>query len=193
MSTTPRLLTKYRKEVLPLMKAKFGYKNVMAIPKIEKVVVNVGYGRKAVAKETKAIEKIEQDLAKITGQKPAVRKSKKSIAGFKLREGLDVGYMVTLRGTRMYDFIDRLISLALPRTRDFQGIPATAFDQAGNLNIGIKEQTIFPEVAYDTLKDIFGLEVTVVTTAHTKEEGDELLRRMGFPLRSADEKRAVKA
>ena len=115
MSTTPRLLTKYRKDVLSAMRAKFGYKNVMAIPRIVKVVVNVGYGRKAVGKETKAIEKIEQDLAKITGQKAAVRKAKKSISGFKLRQGLDVGFAVTLRGRRMYDFIDRLISIALPR------------------------------------------------------------------------------
>ncbi|OGN29153.1 MAG: 50S ribosomal protein L5 [Candidatus Yanofskybacteria bacterium RIFCSPLOWO2_01_FULL_49_25] len=190
---TPRLLERYRKDILPALKERFSYSTVAAVPRVEKVVVNVGTGRLAVVKDTKMMERIVKDLTTITGQKPAVRKAKKSIAGFKLREGLDVGYMVTLRGTRMYDFIDRLISLALPRTRDFQGIPATAFDQAGNLNIGIKEQTIFPEVAYDTLKDIFGLEVTVVTTAHTKEEGDELLRRMGFPLRSADEKRAVKA
>ena len=183
MSNTPRLLTKYRKDVLPLMKAKFGYKNVMAVPKIEKVVVNVGYGRKAVAKETKAIEKIEQDLAKITGQKAATRKAKQSISGFKVRQGLNVGVMVTLRGRRMYDFIDRLISIALPRSRDFHGLEQKAFDQRGNLNIGIKEQTIFPEITYESLKDIFPLEVTIVTTAKSKEEGVELLRLMGFPIK----------
>ena len=183
MSNTPRLLTKYRKEVLPAMKVKFGYKNVMAVPKIEKVVVNVGYGRRAVAKETKAIEKIEQDLTKITGQKPAVRKSKKSISGFKVRQGLDVGMMVTLRGRRMYDFIDRLISISLPRSRDFHGLDQGAFDQHGNLSIGIKEQTIFPEVTYESLKDIFSLQVTVTTTAKSKEEGVELLRLMGFPIK----------
>ncbi|MBI2670223.1 MAG: 50S ribosomal protein L5 [Candidatus Yanofskybacteria bacterium] len=179
----PRLLEKYRKEVLPLMKAKFGYKNVMAVPKIEKVVVNVGYGRKAVAKETKAIEKIEQDLAKITGQKAAMRKAKQSISGFKVRQGLDVGMVVTLRGRRMYDFIDRLISIALPRSRDFHGLEQKVFDQHGNINIGIKEQTIFPEVTYESLKDIFPLEVTVVTTAKSKEEGVELLRLTGFPIK----------
>ena len=183
MSTVPRLLTKYRKEVLSAMRAKFGYKNVMAIPKIEKAVVNVGFGRKAVAKETKAIEKIEQDLTKITGQKVAMRKAKQSISGFKLRQGIDVGMTVTLRGRRMYDFIDRLISIALPRSRDFHGLEQKAFDRHGNLNIGIKEQTIFPEATYESLKDIFSLQVTITTTAKSKEEGIELLRLVGFPIK----------
>ncbi len=183
MSNIPRVLIKYRKEVMSAMQAKFGYKNVMAIPKIEKVIVNVGYGRKAIAKETKAIEKIEQDIVKITGQKPSVRQAKKSISGFKLRQGLAVGIMVTLRGRRMYDFIDRLISIALPRSRDFHGLDTKAFDQHGNLNIGIKEQTIFPEVSYESLKDIFPLEVTIVTTAKNKDEGVELLRLIGFPIK----------
>lgn len=183
MLNIPRVLIKYRKEAMPAMQAKFGYKNVMAIPKIEKVIVNVGYGRKAIAKETKAIEKIEQDIIKITGQKPSVRQAKKSISGFKLRQGLSVGIMVTLRGRRMYDFIDRLISVALPRSRDFHGLDTKAFDQYGNLNIGIKEQTIFPEVSYESLKDIFSLEATIVTTAKSKEEGIELLRLLGFPIK----------
>lgn len=183
MSNMPRLLIKYRKEILPAMKAKFGYKNVMAMPKIEKVVVNVGFGRRAVAKETKAIEKIERDLSKITGQKTAIRKAKKSISGFKVRQGLDVGMVATLRGRRMYDFIDRLISIALPRSKDFHGLEQKAFDQHGNLNLGIKEQTIFPEVTYESLKDIFSLQVTVATTANSKEEGIELLRLMGFPIK----------
>lgn len=183
MSNTSRLLTKYRKEVLPVMRERLGYKNIMAIPKIEKVVVNVGYGRRAVAKETKAIEKIEQDIAKITGQKAAMRKAKQSISGFKTRQGLPVGMMVTLRGRRMYDFIDRLISAALPRSRDFRGLDAKSVDQHGNLNIGIKEHIIFPEVTYESVKDIFGLEVTVVTTAKTHEEGVELLRLIGLPIK----------
>lgn len=167
-----RILEKYR--------AAYGYD--MKAPRIAKVVVNVGTGR--VAKDTKLVEKIQQDLAKITGQKPSVRNAKKSISGFKLREGTAVGYMVTLRGTRMYDFIDRLISLALPRSRDFQGLSPKAFDAAGNLNIGIKEHSIFPEVSYETMKDIFGLEVTVVTHAGSREKGIELLKTLGFPIKN---------
>lgn len=183
--TGSRLLIKYRKEVIPSLRAKFGYPNVMAAPKISKVVVNVGFGRKAVAKETKAIEKIGQDLAKLTGQKPAIRQAKKSIAGFKLRQGLEIGLLVTLRGRRMYDFIDRLISIALPRTRDFRGLEPKSFDRRGSLNIGVKEHNIFPEVTYESLKDIFGLEISIVTTAKSQAEGVELLRLMGFPIRAA--------
>src|SRR3989344_8172568 len=140
-----RILEKYRKEVAPALKAEFGYKNVFAIPRITKAVVNIGVGK--ISKDTKALEKIEIDLAKITGQKPALRNAKKSIAGFKLREGTPAGYMVTLRGGRMYDFIDRLISVALPRSRDFQGILEKSFDAVGNLYIGIKEHNIFPEIS----------------------------------------------
>ncbi|MDP3954203.1 MAG: 50S ribosomal protein L5 [bacterium] len=180
----PRLLTKYRKEVAPAMQAKFSYKSVMAIPKIEKIILNVGTGKAAVAKEQKLMDKIEQDLTKITGQKPSVRKSKKSISGFKVREGMDVGKMVTLRGRRMYDFMDRLISVALPRSRDFHGLDAKSFDKSGNFNMGIKEQNIFPEVAYESLKDIFGLQITVTTTAKNKEEGRELLSLIGFPIKN---------
>ena len=180
----PRLLAKYRKEVVPVMREKFGYKNIMAVPKIEKAVVNVGFGRKAVVKETAAIEKIEKDLAKLTGQKPAVRKAKKSISGFKLRQGMVIGMMVTLRGRRMYDFIDRLISIALPRSRDFHGLDPKSFDKRGSLSIGIKEHSIFPEITYESLKDIFGLEISVVTTAKSKEEGIELLKLMGFPIKN---------
>ncbi len=179
----PRLLEKYRKEVTPAMREKFGYKSIMAVPRIEKVVINVGFGRKAVAKETAAIEKIEKDLAKLTGQKPAVRKAKKSISGFKVRQGMDIGAMVTLRGKRMYDFIDRLVSIALPRSRDFHGLDPKSFDKQGSLSIGIKEHSIFPEITYESLKDIFGLEISVVTTAKSREEGMELLKLMGFPIR----------
>lgn len=168
---------------MPAMQAKFDYKNVMEIPRVKKVVVNVGFGRRAVAKETAAIQKIEQDLAKLTGQKPSPRKAKKSISGFKVRQGLSVGMMVTLRGKRMYDFIDRLISIALPRSRDFHGLDPKFFDPHGNLNIGIKEQTIFPEITYESLKDIFPLELAIVTTAKNKEEGIELLRLLGFPIK----------
>ncbi len=181
-TNTPRLLTKYRKEVIPAMQAKFKYKNVMSIPKLEKVSVNIGFGRRAVAKETKTIEKLIQDLTRITGQKPSARKAKKSISGFKLRQGMDVGATVTLRGKRMYDFIDRLISIALPRSRDFHGVDIKGFDEHGNLNLGIKEQTIFPEVSYESVKDIFPLQITIVTTAKKREEGIQLLRFMGFPL-----------
>ncbi len=179
----PRLLIRYRKEVIPAMREKFGYKSVMAVPKIEKVVINIGFGRRAVAKETAAIEKIEKDLIKLTGQKPAVRKSKKSISGFKIRQGMDIGMIVTLRGPRMYDFIDRLISMALPRSRDFHGLDPKSFDKSGNLNIGIKEHSIFPEITYESLKDIFGLEITITTTAKSKEEGAGLLKLMGFPIK----------
>ena len=178
----PRLLTKYRKEVVPAMRAEFGHKNVMAVPKIIKVALNVGLSR--AAKEPKFIERVENDLAKITGQKPTVRKARKSIAGFKTRQGMPVGMMVTLRGRRMYDFIDRLISIALPRSRDFQGINAKSFDQKGSLSIGIREHNIFPEVTYESLKDIFGLEVTVTTNAQAAKEGIELLRLMGFPIKA---------
>jgi large subunit ribosomal protein L5 len=153
----------------------------MAVPKIKKVVLNIGTGR--VNKEPKLIEKILTDIAKITGQKPAVKKAKKSIAGFKLRQGMEVGVMVTLRGRRMYDFIDRLISIALPRSRDFRGLDQRSFDQLGNLNIGIREHNIFPEVTYESLKDIFGLQVTITTDAKTQAEGKELLRLMGFPIK----------
>ncbi|MBI4160616.1 MAG: 50S ribosomal protein L5 [Candidatus Yanofskybacteria bacterium] len=184
MPNVPRLLTKYRKEVAPAMQVKFGYKNVMKIPKIVKVVVNIGYGRKAIAKDTKAIEKLVQDLTKIVGQKLTIRKAKKSISGFKTRQGLEIGTMATLRGKRMYDFIDRLISIALPRSRDFHGLNPSSVDQSGNLNVGIKEQIIFPEVNYESAKDIFSFEITVVTTAKAHEEGLEFLKLMGFPIRT---------
>lgn len=153
----------------------------MQAPRLAKVVVNVGVGR--VAKDSKMLERIQEDLAKITGQKPALRNAKKSIAGFKVREGTPSGFMVTLRGMRMYDFIDRLISVALPRSRDFQGIAESSFDGAGNLNIGIKEHNIFPEITYESLKDIFGLEVTIVTTASSRNDAIGLLQFLGFPIR----------
>ncbi|TSC74389.1 MAG: large subunit ribosomal protein L5 [Parcubacteria group bacterium Gr01-1014_44] len=177
---TPRLLTKYRKEVIPAMRAKFGYKNVMQVPKINKAVLNIGTGR--YVKDEKMLEKIEKDLALLTGQKPIATMAKKSIASFKIREGMKIGYKATLRKSKMYDFIDRLISIALPRTRDFRGLDKKSFEK-GVLNIGISEHSIFPEIHYETLKDVFGLEVSVITSAKNKEEAVELLKLLGFPLK----------
>jgi len=175
------LLDKYRKTVVPAMQKTFEIKNVMAIPKIEKVIVNTGIGR--LTKEGKVVERIEKDLTMIVGQKLVFRKAKKSISGFKLREGVNVGISVTLRGKKMYDFLDRLISISLPRSRDFRGIDPNNFDKMGNLNFGIKESSIFPEINYENIKDVFGLEVTVVTTAKNREQGIELLKQMGFPIK----------
>lgn len=175
------LLQKYRKEVTPALQKEFGIKNVMAVPKIEKVVINVGTGK--IAKDDKMVAKIVNDLAKLTGQKPIFRKAKKSISSFKVREGMNVGLMATLRGKRMHDFMDRLISIALPRSKDFRGIEVKNFDNNGNLNLGLRESVIFPEVTYETLKDIFSLEVTVVTTARDRQKGIALLRHLGFPIK----------
>lgn len=177
----PRLLQKYRKEVIPAMQKEFGISNVMAVPKIEKVVINIGVGK--ISKDEKAIERIAKDMSLISGQKTVFRKAKKSISGFKIREGVNVGISVTLRGKRMYDFVDRFISIALPRSKDFRGIDRKNFDGMGNLNFGIKESSIFPEVNYENLKDIFGLQVTVMTNAGNKEKGAQLLKLMGFPIK----------
>lgn len=178
---TNSLLAKYRKEVLPAMQKKFGIENIMAVPKISKVVINVGIGK--VAKDDKFIEKVVRDLGLLSGQKPVFRKAKKSISGFKSREGMNIGLMVTLRGKRMYDFISRLIHVALPRSKDFRGIDPKNFDKNGNLNLGIREHSIFPEIHYESLKDIFSLQVTVITTARKREEGIELLKLIGFPIK----------
>ena len=173
------LYVKYRKDIIPALQKKFGIENIMAVPKVEKVVINVGIGK--MVKDDKFIEKVERDLKLLSGQKAVPRKAKKSIAGFKLREGVTIGYMVTLRGKRMYDFIERLINIALPRSKDFRGIDSRNFDKTGNLNLGVKEHSIFPEIHYESLKDIFGLEITVVTTSKDRERGIELLKLMGFP------------
>jgi large subunit ribosomal protein L5 len=175
------LITKYRKEIAPAMQKKFGIENVMAVPKIDKVVVNIGIGK--MTKDDKFIKKVEKDLGLLSGQKPIFKKAKKSIAGFKLREGVNIGLMVTLRGKRMYDFIDRLINIALPRSKDFRGIDSVNFDSKGNLNLGVKEHSIFPEIHYESLKDIFSLQITVVTTAKKREQGIELLKLIGFPIK----------
>ena len=175
------LLVKYRKEVIPAMQKKFGIENIMAVPRIDKVVINAGIGK--IAKDDKFIEKIVRDLGLLSGQKPVFRKAKKSIAGFKSREGTNIGLVVTLRGNRMYDFISRLVNVALPRSKDFRGIDPKNFDKDGNLNLGLREQSIFPEIHYESLKDIFSMQITVVTTAKNREMGQELLRLIGFPIK----------
>ncbi|MBI4137827.1 MAG: 50S ribosomal protein L5 [Candidatus Sungbacteria bacterium] len=172
---------KYRTEVIPAMREKFGYRNAMAVPRIIKAVVNMGAGR---LREEKEREEIQKYLALITGQKSEPRAAKKAIAAFKTREGLVIGYRTTLRGKRMYDFLGRLIHIALPRTRDFRGIDPASFDPAGNLTLGIKEHIVFPEMIGEDYKFLFGLEVTIVTNARRREEGVELLRAMGFPIQN---------
>ncbi len=177
----PRLQDKYRKEVVSAMQKAFKIDNVMAVPKIEKVVINSGVGR--LGKDGKAIERIEKDITTLSGQKPVMKKAKKSISGFKLRQGTDVGISVTLRGKRMYDFLDRLIAISLPRSKDFRGIDPKNVDRSGNLNLGVKESSIFPELNYESTKDIFGLQINVVTTAKNREKGIELLKQIGFPIK----------
>ena len=174
------LQEKYKREVVPAMREKFGYKNIMAVPKIEKMVVNAGVGR---IRDEKQHEEIQKYLALLTGQKPTPRPAKKAIASFKTRRGLVIGYQVTLRGKRMYDFLSRLITVALPRTRDFRGIDPKSFDPLGNLTVGIKEHIVFPEIIGEDYRFLFGLEVTIVTTAKKREEGVELLRLLGFPIK----------
>ena len=185
--TITRLSEKYVKEAVPAMIQKFGYKSIMAVPKIEKVVLNVGFGKRVSGKTSEEQKKIYtgvlNDLALIAGQAPVLTRAKKSIAGFKLRQGNPVGATVNLRGKRMYDFIERLVNIALPRSRDFNGIPVKSIDQSGNLNLAIKEHIAFAEIEPERAKSIFGLEVTVVTSAQNKEEGLELLRLLGFPIK----------
>ena len=182
-----RLQDKYRKEVVPKMKEKFGYGNDMAVPKIEKAIINTGIGRliaqKTSQEQKEIIEKFSHDLSLIAGQKPIVCIAKKSISAFKVREGMPLGLKVVLRSAKMYDFLTRLISFALPRSRDFRGIDQKAIDSDGNLTIGIREHIIFPEILAENVRQIFGLEVIIVTTAKTREEGLELLKLMGFPIK----------
>lgn len=176
-----RLKEKFNKEITPALQQKFGYKNVMQVPKLEKVVVNVGVGE--AIQNSKAIDSAVGDLMKIAGQKPIVTRAKKSIAGFKLREGMPVGTKVTLRGERMYEFVDRLLNVAIPRVRDFHGVSDKAFDGRGNYTLGIKEQLIFPEIEYDKIDKIRGMDIVFVTTAKTDEEARELLEMLGMPFR----------
>ncbi|MGQ9903659.1 MAG: 50S ribosomal protein L5 [Anaerolineae bacterium] len=171
---------KYLDEVRPALMRRFGYKNVMQVPKIEKIVVNVGVGRES-ADNPKVLDFVVNDVMVITGQKPVITKARKSIANFKLREGRPIGVKVTLRGPRMWDFLDRLINLALPRVRDFRGVPADAFDGHGNYTLGLREQLIFPEIEYDKIDKVRGLEVTIVTSARNDDEGRALLTLFGMP------------
>ena len=174
-----RLKEQYKAEVAPALMKQFGYKSVMQIPKIDKVVINVGCGE--ARENAKVLDNVVGDLGKITGQKAVVTRARKSIANFKLREGMNIGVKVTLRGDRMYEFIDRLFNVALPRVRDFRGINPNSFDGRGNYNLGIKEQLIFPEIDYDKIDKVRGMDICFVTTANTDEESRELLSLMGAP------------
>ncbi|MDQ4002994.1 MAG: 50S ribosomal protein L5 [Actinomycetota bacterium] len=178
-----RLKDRYREEVAPALKERFGIENPMRIPKLEKIIVNMGVGE--AAQDSRRLDGAMEDLAKITGQKPQLRRARKSVAGFKIREGMPVGARATLRGERMWEFLDRLVSIALPRVRDFRGINPNAFDGRGNFALGVREQTIFPEVSYDSIDSMRGLDVAVVTTAETDEEARELLRMLGMPFRTS--------
>lgn len=174
-----RMKEKYTAEVAPALQKKFGYKSVMQIPKLDKIVINVGCGE--ARDNSKVVDAITKDLMQITGQKPVPCKAKKSVANFKLREGMTIGVKVTLRGERMYEFLDRFFNLALPRVRDFRGINPNSFDGRGNYSMGIKEQLIFPEIEYDKVDKIRGMDIVFVTTAKTDEEARELLRLFGMP------------
>ena len=178
----PRLRNKYKDEIVPQLMKDFGFKNIMQVPKLERIVVNMGLGE--AVQNAKLVESAAEELKAITGRKPVVTRAKKSIAGFKLREGMPIGVMVTLRGEQMYDFLDRLVSLALPRTRDFKGISPKAFDGRGNYTLGIREQIVFPEINYDKIDRIKGMNVTLVTTAETDEQGRALLKSLGMPFRN---------
>ncbi|MBR6173323.1 MAG: 50S ribosomal protein L5 [Eubacterium sp.] len=176
-----RLRDTYESDIKVAMIKKFGYKNVMQVPKLEKIVINMGVGE--ARDNAKVLESAVKDLAEISGQKPVITKAKKSVANFRLREGMNIGCKVTLRGERMYEFADRLINLALPRVRDFRGVSADSFDGRGNYALGIKEQIIFPEIEYDKVDKVRGMDVIFVTTAKSDEEARELLRLFGMPFR----------
>ncbi len=174
-----RLKEKYLNEVSPALMSKFGYKSVMQLPKVEKIVINMGVGD--AVQNSKALDVAVEELTIITGQKPVVTKAKKSIAGFRLREGQAIGAKVTLRGERMYEFLDKLIAIALPRVRDFRGVSKKAFDGRGNYTLGVKEQLIFPEIDYDKVSKVRGMDIVIVTTANSDEEARELLTQFGMP------------
>ncbi|MCH6269504.1 MULTISPECIES: 50S ribosomal protein L5 [Neobacillus] len=174
-----RLKEKYLKEITPALMSKFNYKSIMQVPKIEKIVINMGVGD--AVQNAKALDNAVEELAMITGQKPLVTRAKKSIAGFRLREGMPIGAKVTLRGERMYQFLDKLVSVSLPRVRDFRGVSKKAFDGRGNYTLGIKEQLIFPEIDYDKVSKVRGMDIVIVTTANSDEESRELLTQVGMP------------
>ncbi len=175
----PRLKDSYRKEVVPALIKELGYRNVMEVPRLEKIVVNVGVGE--ALQNAKALDHAVQDISTITGQRPIVTRAKKSIAGFKLREGMAIGVKTTLRGNRMYDFLDRLCNVALPRRRDFRGVSPDSFDGRGNYTLGLREQLVWPEIDYDSIDKVRGMEISIVTTAKTDEEGQHLLQLLGMP------------
>ena len=177
----PRLRDLYREQVVPALQKELDYDNVMEVPRLVKIVLNVGMGE--AIQNAKALDAAVQDISTITGQKPIITRARKSIAAFKLRQGMPIGVKVTLRGDRMWDFLDRLCNVALPRQRDFRGIPADGFDSRGNYSLGLREQLAFPEINYDSIDKIRGFQVTIVTTAKTDEEGYHLLRHLGMPFR----------
>lgn len=174
-----RLKEKYQKEISPALMGKFNYQSVMQVPQVDKIVVNMGVGD--AVSNSKALDVAVEELALLTGQKPLITKAKKSIAGFRLREGMPIGAKVTLRGQRMYDFLDKLVTISLPRVRDFRGVSKKSFDGRGNYTLGIKEQLIFPEIDYDKVSKVRGMDIVIVTTANTDEEARELLTQIGMP------------
>jgi large subunit ribosomal protein L5 len=176
-----RLKERYKKEIVPQLIKKYGYKNIMEVPRVDKIVLNLGMGE--ALSNAKAMEAAEKDLSAIAGQHPVITKAKKSIAAFKLRAGVPIGMMVTLRDQRMYEFLDKLVSVVLPRIRDFQGVPRDAFDGQGNYTLGMKEQIVFPEIEYDKVDKTRGLEITIVTSAKTDEDGRRLLEAIGMPFK----------
>jgi large subunit ribosomal protein L5 len=182
--TKLRLKEQYKKEIIPKIMKESNYRNIMEVPKLTKITVNMGVG--SALQNIKELESAADDLAKITGQKPVITKAKKSIAGFKLREGSPIGCMVTLRGNRMYEFLDRLLSIAIPRVRDFRGLSKKSFDGCGNYTIGIKEQLIFPEVSYDNILSVKGMNITINTTAKSDKEALSLLEKFGFPFKKQE-------
>ncbi len=176
-----RLKTRYKEEIMPALQKEFNYDNPMQVPGVHKVVVNIGMGE--AIQNAKAMDAAVSDLATITGQRPVITRAKRSVATFKLREGMQIGCMVTLRGERMYQFLDKLMNVALPRLRDFQGVSPDAFDGRGNYTLGLREQLVFPEIDYDKVDKVRGMEVSIVTTARTDEEGRRLLKLMGMPFK----------
>src|SRR5215207_5155332 len=182
----PRLIAHYKEKVVPALQQRFGYTNMLAVPRIEKIVISMGLGKAATAGEKEKINQAEKELAVIAGQKPVRTKAKKSVANFKVREGMETGLKVTLRGNRMYEFLDRMISLAIPRVKDFRGLNPNGFDKAGNYNFGFNEQTVFPEVDGAAVTFQQGMNITMVTTAPNPDEGRELLKQFGFPFREKE-------
>jgi large subunit ribosomal protein L5 len=178
----PRLRDVYRERVVPALMKEFAYQNPMQVPRLDRIVLNVGMGE--AIQNVKLLESAATELGMITGQKPIITRAKKAIAGFKLRQGMPIGAKVTLRSRRMWEFLDRLVTLALPRIRDFRGVSAKAFDGRGNYTLGLKEQLIFPEIEYDRIASIHGMDITIVTTAHTNDEGKALLKHLGMPFRT---------